>query len=70
MYYNYGNENFTMCIAPITAAKKISMLVSGRGKHKVLREMLDGALTTSNPDTLLNLHPDVYVFCDEEAYNG
>ncbi len=60
----------TMGIAPIMAAKKIIMLVSGKGKHKVLREMLEGALTTSNPATLLNLHSDVYVFCDEEAYNG
>ena len=60
----------TMGIAPIMKAKKIIMLVSGKNKHAVLREMLSGVLTTQNPATFLNLHDDVTVVCDEDAYNG
>ncbi|MBO5220550.1 MAG: glucosamine-6-phosphate deaminase [Clostridia bacterium] len=60
----------TMGMAPIMKARKIIMLVSGKGKHAVLREMLSGVITTKNPATLLNLHDDVTVVCDEEAYNG
>lgn len=60
----------TMGIAPIMKARKIIMLVSGKNKHAVLAEMLSGVLTTQNPATFLNLHDDVTVVCDEDAYNG
>ena len=60
----------TMGMAPIMKAKRIIILISGKGKHAVLREMLDGKLTTKNPATFLNLHSDVTVVCDEDAYNG
>ncbi len=60
----------TMGMAPIMKAKRIIILISGKNKHAVLREMLDGKLTTNNPATFLNLHSDVTVVCDEDAYNG
>ena len=28
------------------------------------------AFSTSNPSTMLNLHGNVTILCDEEAYNG
>ena len=60
----------TMGIRSILNAKKIVILINGKAKHKVLREMLDGKITTQNPATLLNLHRDVTVICDEDAYIG
>ncbi|MCI8386856.1 MAG: glucosamine-6-phosphate deaminase [Clostridiales bacterium] len=60
----------TMGLAPIMKAKKIIMLVSGKNKHAALMEMLSGAITVTNPSTVLNLHNDVTVVCDEDAYNG
>lgn len=60
----------TMGMAPIMKAKRIIILISGKAKHAVLREMLEGKLTTKNPATFLNLHSDVTVVCDEDAYNG
>ena len=61
---------FTMGMAPIMKAKRIIILISGKGKRAVLREMLEGKLTTKNPATFLNLHSDVAVVCDEDDYNG
>lgn len=60
----------TMGIKPILNAKKIIILISGKAKHAVLHEMLAGKITTKNPATFLNLHSDVTVVCDEDAYNG
>lgn len=60
----------TMGIKPILNAKKIIILISGKSKHAVLHEMLGGKITTKNPATFLNLHSDVTVVCDEDAYNG
>ena len=60
----------TMGMAPIMKAKKIVIVISGKNKHNALTELLSGKVTTKNPATVLNLHPDVTVICDEDAYNG
>ena len=60
----------TMGMAPIMKAKRILILISGKNKHTALMEMLSGKITTNNPATMLNLHADVTVVCDEDAYNG
>lgn len=73
-FFNSADEvpkhALTMGMAPIMKAKRIIILISGKGKHAALREMLSGAITTQNPATVLNLHSDVTVVCDEDAYNG
>ncbi len=73
-FFNSADEvpkhALTMGMAPIMKAKRIIILISGKGKHAALKEMLSGAITTKNPATILNLHSDVTVVCDEDAYNG
>lgn len=73
-FFNSSDEvprhALTMGLEPIMKAKKIIMLVSGKGKHAALAEMLSGVITPSNPATVLQLHQDVTVVCDEDAYNG
>ena len=54
----------------ILKSKKILMLISGKEKHEVLSQLLSDDVTTSNPATLLKVHPDVVVICDKAAYNG
>ena len=68
--YEVPRHALTMGLEPIMKAKKIIMLVSGKGKHAALAEMLSGVITPSNPATVLQLHGDVTVVCDEDAYNG
>ncbi len=60
----------TMGIGSIMKAKKIIVLASGKNKNYVIKKMLDDRITTMVPATLLKVHPDVTVICDEAAYNG
>lgn len=60
----------TMGIGTILNAKKIIILANGAAKHDAVAKMLAGKLDTSCPASMLNLHRDVTVICDELAYNG
>ncbi len=60
----------TMGMASIMSAKKIIMLASGKGKAEALSEMLSDKITTLCPATMLKLHGDVTVLCDEECYKA
>lgn len=60
----------TMGMATILKAKKIVLVANGKNKHEAIRELLGGKITTSNPSTFLNLHKDVVLIVDKEAYRG
>jgi glucosamine-6-phosphate deaminase len=60
----------TMGIGTILNAKKIVILANGAAKHEAVAKMLAGKLDTSCPASMLNLHRDVTVICDELAYQG
>lgn len=60
----------TMGVATILKSRKIILLASGKNKHAVISELLSKKVTTNVPATLLNLHKDVTIICDEEAYCG
>ncbi len=60
----------TMGVGSILKAKKIILLASGQNKHDALLMLLSGKITTACPATVLNLHPDVILLCDRDAYNG
>ena len=60
----------TMGIGTILNARKIIILANGIAKHEAVAKMLEGKLDTSCPASMLNLHADVTVICDEAAYNG
>ena len=59
----------TMGMGTIMQAKKILLLANGYSKRDALRSLLSSDITTDTPATLLNLHPDVTVICDYEAYS-
>ena len=58
----------TMGMGTIFGAKKIILLINGKNKREVFRQLLTDKITTSCPATFLKLHPNVIVFCDSEAY--
>ena len=60
----------TMGMASILKSKKIVLLASGRSKAAVVAELLKESINTNVPATLLNVHPDVVLICDKEAYAG
>lgn len=59
----------TMGIQSVFKARKIILLANGKGKAQAVKAMLQGNITTACPATLLCLHPDVTVICDEDAYS-
>ena len=58
----------TMGVATILSSKKIVLLVSGRAKRGVVKLLLSDDITTGNPGSMLKVHHDVTLICDEEAY--
>lgn len=62
-------QALTMGIATIMQAKTIILLANGQSKSDVIAKLLDDDITTSNPATMLKVHPNVIIICDKEAYS-
>ncbi len=60
----------TMGIATILKSKKILLLASGKNKHDAINKLVSGTITTACPATMLNIHNDLVIICDKEAYYG
>lgn len=69
-YEDVPRRALTMGIGTILKSKKIILLACGKAKHDVVAKMLDDAITTENPATLLKTHADVTLICDKEALYG
>ncbi len=63
-------QAYTMGIGSIMKARKIIVLVSGAGKADALAKMLHGKITPKVPATILQLHSDVTVIADEDAFSA
>lgn len=59
----------TMGIKSVFKARKIVILASGESKAEAVRAMLKNTISTSCPASLLGLHNDVTLICDEAAYS-
>ncbi len=59
----------TMGIKTILNAKKIILAAWGKDKAPILKEMIEGPVTTEIPASYLQYHHDVRVFADAEAAN-
>lgn len=60
----------TMGIATILKSRKIVIVANGKNKHEAVKALLSGKINTAVPATMLNVHPDVVLICDREAYEG
>lgn len=58
----------TMGVGTIMAAKHIVLLASGEGKRAAIATLLGGMIDTICPVTLLQLHPNVTLICDDSAW--
>lgn len=61
---------YTMGICDIMQAKRIVMVVSGRGKADILRQAFFGPVTPRVPASILQLHTDFTLVADEEALSA
>lgn len=60
-------QAYTMGIRTIMQAKKILVVVNGAGKADIVARAFWGPVTPEVPASILQMHPDVTVVCDEEA---
>lgn len=60
-------QAISMGIKTIMSSKKIVLLASGASKAEILYQMVYGKITPSVPASILQLHKDVTVICDEAA---
>ena len=52
-------------------AKTLVVMASGKNKHDAVKRLLEeDTIYPQFPASFLKLHPNVYLFVDEEAYNG
>ena len=57
----------TMGLASIMRAKKIIMIATGENKADAVKGMMEGPKTVDCPASILQDHPEVYVFLDRAA---
>lgn len=59
----------TMGLKSIMNAKKIVLIATGKNKAKAVYGLVKGPITEDMPCSILQKHPDVTVYVDEDAYS-
>ena len=59
--------SITMGPKSLMKVKHLVMIVNGKHKAEILKQVLDSPITDELPATVLKLHPNVTVICDKEA---
>ena len=62
-------QAYTMGIKTIMSAKKIIVVANGADKADIVNRAFFGPVTPQVPASILQMHPDVTVICDEAAYS-
>ena len=61
----------SMGMADVFNAKMLVVLASGKNKHEVVKRIIEeDTIYPEFPASFLHLHPNVYLFVDEDAYQG
>lgn len=60
-------QAYSMGIGTIMKAKSIILLAFGENKAEAIKGLMSGEITTDNPSSILNQHPDVTIITDEAA---
>jgi glucosamine-6-phosphate deaminase len=60
---------YTMGIKSILHAEKILLIAAGEDKAEILKKALQGPITPQVPASILQLHKQVIVLCDQGAYS-
>ena len=57
----------TMGIKTVMNARSIILIATGKSKAEIVKQFIEGSITTKCPASILQLHPFVEVYLDEEA---
>lgn len=58
---------YTMGIGGIMKAKRVLLVVNGKGKAQAVKDCFFGPICPQSPGSILQLHPDFTLIADEEA---
>jgi len=61
-------EALTMGMAAILGARAIVLVATGRSKARAVHAMVAGKITTAQPASFLQLHPNVRVIVDDKSW--
>ena len=61
------NAALTVGMGVIMRAKKILLIATGAKKKAAIKELLSGRISTACPASVLRMHRDVTIICDEAA---
>jgi galactosamine-6-phosphate isomerase len=60
----------TLGMADVLQSRRILVLATGAAKREPLAQMLNGRITPWSPASMLQLHPDVTLVCDDAAVSA
>lgn len=60
-------QAYTMGIGTIMRCKKLIVVVSGKDKASILKQVVQGPVTPEVPGSILQFHPDCIIIADEDA---
>jgi glucosamine-6-phosphate isomerase len=61
------SKGITLGLATLMEAQKLILLVSGRHKAEIVKQVLEGEISEQLPASLLRRHPGLHVYLDKEA---
>ena len=68
-YPKRENLPFSLTMGPksLMKVKHLVMIVNGKEKAGILKQVLDSTITDELPSTVLKLHPNMTLICDKDA---
>ena len=68
-HIGFNKQAYTMGIKTIMQARKVLMVVNGKGKAEIVKKAFFGPVTPEVPASILQMHPDFILVGDEEAFS-
>ena len=63
-------QAYTMGIGTIMRCRKILVVVNGKDKAEILKQVIQGPVTPEVPGSILQFHPDCTIIADEDALSA
>lgn len=60
-------QAYTMGVGTIMNARKVLLIASGKDKAEIIKKSFFGPVTSEVPASILQMHPDLTLVCDEDA---
>ena len=64
------NAALTVGMGVIMRAKKVLLIATGAKKKAAIKELLSGRISTACPASVLQMHPNAVIICDEAALDA